>query len=60
MLDVFASVVPDHHFVGDHERLHEALAADRTPPPMAAARRLAAVLWLGGGVERRWRAELAR
>lgn len=52
VLDVFASVVPDHHFVGDHERLHEALAADRAPPPVAAARLLAAVLGLGGRVER--------
>lgn len=68
VLDVFASVVAHHHLVGHHERLHEALAADRAPPPRAApARRLAAVpLQLGGRVERRRerarrrRAELAR
>lgn len=54
VLDVFASVVPDHHFVGDHERFHKALAADRAPPPAAA------VLWLGGRAERRRSAELAR
>ena len=61
MLDVFASVVAHHHFVGDHKRLHEALAADRTPPPAAAsARQLAGVLWLGGRGERRGPADLAR
>lgn len=28
MLNVFAPVVTDHHLIGDHERLDEALAAD--------------------------------
>lgn len=28
MLNVFASVVTDHHFISDHKRLHKALSAD--------------------------------
>lgn len=60
MLDVFAPVVADHHFVGDHEGLHEALAADGAPLPVGAVRRLAVVVGGGGRVERGGRAELAR
>lgn len=60
MLDVFASVVADHHFVSDHERLHEALAADGAPLSVGAVRRLAVVSGDSGRVDRGRCAELAR
>lgn len=44
MFDVFAAVVADHHFIGDHERLYEALGADGAPLSVGALRRLAVVL----------------
>lgn len=60
MLNVFASVVTDHHFISDHERLDEALAADGAPLSVGAVRLLAVVLGRGRRVDR-WRcAELAR
>lgn len=60
MLDVFASVVTDHHFVGNHERLHEALGADGAPLPVGAVQPLAVVQGGGGRVDRGGRAGLAR
>lgn len=52
VLDVFAPVVSHHHFVGDHERLHEALAAHGPLPASAAARGLAVILGHGGRADR--------
>lgn len=61
MLNVFASVVTDHHFVSHHKRLHEALAADRAPLPVGAVGPLAVVLGYQWLAEVRGRcAELAR
>lgn len=59
MLDVFAPVVSDHHFVGNHKRLHEALAAHRAPLPVGAAWVLAVVLGHRGRLDRRSRADRA-
>lgn len=60
VLDVFASMVTDHHFVGDHERLHEALGADGAPLPVGAVQPLAVVQGGGGRVDRGRCAGLAR
>lgn len=62
MLNVFASVVADHHFISDHERLHEALAADGASLSVGAVRLLAVILRDRGRVDRRRRrcAKLAR
>lgn len=60
MLYVFASVVADHHLVGDHERLYEALGADGPPVPVSVGRLLAGVLKDGGQVDRGGCAKLAR
>lgn len=43
MLDVFASMVTDHHFISDHECLHKALGADRALLSVSAVRMPAAV-----------------
>jgi len=59
VLDVFASVVADHHLIGHHERLHEALRADGSPPSAGAVCPIALVLGRGGRAAGGRRAPLA-
>ncbi len=60
MLNVFAPVVTDHHFISNHKCLHEALAADGAPLSVGAVRLLAVVLGYRGRVGRGRCAGLAR
>lgn len=59
VLDVFAPVVSHHHFIGDHECLHKALAAHGAPLPAGAARGLAVILGRRRRLDRRRRADRA-
>lgn len=49
MLNVFAPVVTDHHFISDHKRLHKALSADGALLSVDAVRPFTLVVGNKGG-----------
>lgn len=55
VLNVFAPVVTDHHFISHHKRLHKALGADGAFLSVDGVRPFTLVTGSGGGRVDRWR-----